>query len=423
MRRSLFKAFCLAAVLICSLFVCFRSEVNEPQFPAPYQIEKLALSAPLEGVTPLEPPEVILREEELPPDLVTVSDGNAASAEHVHAFRLTSSREPDCSRAGERIYRCECGQERAERLAPTPHTIIPATCTEPAVCAVCGAVEGGALGHLFDRDPDVCSRCGKELTASFYVLGQELEYGEPASSVREKLGSPTETVVEGDLVTLVYASDLKKLTFVQTDVGGVWGVFSFDAALRFRTNGRGYGMSDFSGSEDYLSDAELCNFVNAMLYAFRDRPGTGRIYAMWMRLMEYGYDFSEDPALNGDYSGQVRLSWYLLNAQRARSGLRPLSISPQATEVAREYCEVMIATGVFDHDNSFADRLTEKNVPWQYAGENLSRGYINCIFVCDAYYNSPSHRENLLYAAFTHVGLAYVRDGRTVFGAQEFYHT
>jgi uncharacterized protein YkwD len=83
----------------------------------------------------------------------------------------------------------------------------------------------------------------------------------------------------------------------------------------------------------------------------------------------------------------------------------------------------MIENDFFDHDGSYAERLSQKGVFWRSAGENISQGYFNAFFVCDAYYNSSDHRTNILSTDFTHVGMGYCRrlTSVTVFGAQIFY--
>ena len=418
-----FGGLCLAALffLLCLNACAAEKAPALTAVGAAPAVSALAPSCPMAENDPVEMPELVLFESEISPDW-TVTDPGEGGEGHGHLYRLVSSRESVCARRGERVYRCDCGRALREDLPEVPHTVRAATCTEEAVCTVCGAVTGRPLGHAFEPDGDVCTRCGYLLTESFYVLGQEIALDEPLSSVREKLGAPTEIITEGDLVTYVYASALSRLTLVQGDAGGVWGVFSFDPSLRFRQDGRGYGFNSFSGRGDLLSEAELVLGGGTVLYGFRDRPGTGAVYAMWLRLKEYEYNFAVDDALRGDYTGQSRLTWFITNAQRARAGLRALTWSAPAAAVAEDYCRVIVATGQFDHDGSFASRLTGKGVRWRYAGENLSQGYFNCIFVCDAYFNSPDHRENILYAAFTHLGAAYVQQGfGTVYGAQEFY--
>jgi uncharacterized protein YkwD len=131
-----------------------------------------------------------------------------------------------------------------------------------------------------------------------------------------------------------------------------------------------------------------------------------------------------DPNLYANYLGQERLSFYYVNALRVRNGLAPLLWSDACSQVAVEYSSYMIESGFFGHDNSYLNRLKQKGISYQNAGENLSQGYFNAFFVSDAYYNSASHRANVLDPIFRYVGIGYVKrggDATAVFGAQIFY--
>ena len=412
-KRGLIRLVALGGVLCAALVFLIRGDSVRPALPAFAEMSVLVSSNPLRVPDPVSMPEIVLSEEELPDQVEVMSGGEKG---HSHAFRLIASREATCSAAGERSYRCDCGKAVKESISPLLHSPTAATCTEPGRCTVCGEVLSAALGHHFSGD--TCARCGYTLSASFYVLDREVEFDESADSVRGKLGSPTEVVYEGDLFTLVYAADMRRLTFVQCDGGGVWGVYSLDPNQRMRWGGRSFGLGDFAGQRALNSPDESLWFNDVTIFGFRDQ---GALYALWMRLNEYEYNYAAESAVYDDFSGQEKLSWYLVNALRIRAGARSLIRSIAADAVARDYCDYMIATGYFEHDHSFEWRLTEKGVPWRLAGENLSQGYTNSLFVCDAYLNSPDHRENLLNGAFTHVGLSYQKQGGTVWGAQEFY--
>src|SRR5215467_5875328 len=66
----------------------------------------------------------------------------------------------------------------------------------------------------------------------------------------------------------------------------------------------------------------------------------------------------------------------LVNAERAKAGLRPLAPDPELTEVARQHSADMFARGYFAHDTpeglSPFDRMRAANVHFATAGENLA---------------------------------------------------
>lgn len=415
MKRGMIKLVALGGALFAALFVFTCSDLYRPASPTHSGAAVLAPSAAAKTTASVPMPEIVVGEAELSPDAETLSEGDAPEG-HVHAYHLISSRVSTCAASGEKLYCCACGMEKREVLPALSHAPTAATCAEPSLCSVCGAICAMPTGHAFPAGSDTCSRCGVTLNASFYVLGQELEFDESADAVRAKLGSPTEVIREGDLFTYVYAGDLRRLTFVQMDEGGIWGVYSFDPAQRMKWQGRGFDLGSFSGQR--AGDDEWIAFGDVTAFGFRDN---GTLYALWMRLDEYDYNYASDPAVYGKFSGQEKLSLYIANAMRRRAGVRTLSRSAAADAVAGEYCDYMITSGLFEHDYSFESRLRDHGVSWREAGENLSLGYTNCLFVLDAYLNSPDHRENLLNPVFTHVGLSYRKDGVCVYGAQEFY--
>src|SRR6185436_16880757 len=59
---------------------------------------------------------------------------------------------------------------------------------------------------------------------------------------------------------------------------------------------------------------------------------------------------------------------------------------------------------------------------YKYAGENLAVGFVDSKTVYDAWFNSPSHKANLLNKNYTQVGTAIVSgfDGNSIVVVQEF---
>lgn len=78
----------------------------------------------------------------------------------------------------------------------TYHDWIPATCTEPAVCRICGREGAPALGHSASpascTEPSVCTRCGRELAPALGHDWQSATCTDPETCSRCGLenGSP-----------------------------------------------------------------------------------------------------------------------------------------------------------------------------------------------------------------------------------------
>ena len=114
----------------------------------------------------------------------------------------------------------------------------------------------------------------------------------------------------------------------------------------------------------------------------------------------------------------------LVNQERAAAGLRPLTMDPELTEVARQHSADMFARGYFAHDTPEGltpfDRMRQKNVRFLTAGENLALAPTLSV-AHTGLMNSPGHRENILRPQFGRVGIGIMDGGmRGLMVSQEF---
>lgn len=342
---------------------------------------------------------------------------------HVHQWTKASVTEASCVANGLIIFRCSCGDEREEVLLSIPHDYVSGGCGNRFRCKNCGGA-GELAPHRFEKN--ACSLCGLTVNSPVFVHNTQLDFDENVSSILQKMGNPTEILNEGELKSLVYASDLATLTVVQTDSVGLWGVFTLDPTAFFYVDGQVIKAEGFSGKPDTQSDTSYREIDSCRIYGFRDQLGTRQYYGMWMRYTECEYHYLTDPRIVQDYGTQERLSFYFVNGLRAINGLAPLQWSDRAALVSREYSQKMATENFFAHDNLYGNRLNAAGVVWRSCGENVSQGYTSSFFVCDAYYNCEDHRNNILNPTFTHVGMGYAMqtDGTypvTVLGTQTFY--
>lgn len=99
----------------------------------------------------------------------------------------------------------------------------------------------------------------------------------------------------------------------------------------------------------------------------------------------------------------------LVNAERAKEGLSPLSVNTNvqaAAMVRAKECEQ-----VFSHTrpdgSSFSTALKEQNVSYKSAGENIAWGQKSPEEVMNAWMNSSGHRANIMNPNFTTIGVGY----------------
>jgi uncharacterized protein YkwD len=110
----------------------------------------------------------------------------------------------------------------------------------------------------------------------------------------------------------------------------------------------------------------------------------------------------------------------LLNAQRARYGLRPLRMSSQLSEAARRHAADMQRRHYFSHvsldGTDFVKRIRRTGYlrragSW-FVGENLAWGAgpnrSSPRGIVAAWMNSPPHRHNILDSRFREIGIGVV---------------
>jgi uncharacterized YkwD family protein len=105
----------------------------------------------------------------------------------------------------------------------------------------------------------------------------------------------------------------------------------------------------------------------------------------------------------------------LVNQEREKQGLPALKADPELTKVARVKAKDMIDNNYFDHNSptygSPFDMMKKFGVEYNTAGENLA-GNSSVEGAHTSLMNSQGHRENILKADYTSVGIGVVDGGQ-----------
>ncbi len=104
----------------------------------------------------------------------------------------------------------------------------------------------------------------------------------------------------------------------------------------------------------------------------------------------------------------------LVNAERAKEGLAPLTIDTKvqaAAQIRAQECEQRFSH-TRPNGSSFATALKEQNVSYRNAGENIAWGQKTPQEVVTAWMNSAGHRANILNKNFTTIGVGYYENAR-----------
>ena len=128
--------------------------------------------------------------------------------------------------------------------------------------------------------------------------------------------------------------------------------------------------------------------------------------------------FEEDVPLAGE-PGSEDIHEYvfavvdLVNEERAKENLAPLSLNRTATDAAQVRAEE--AKKSFSHTRPNGTKcftaLAEAGVTYTAAGENLAGKIKTPEKVVDAWMNSPGHRKNIMNPKYSQIGVGYVSSG------------
>jgi Ca2+-binding RTX toxin-like protein len=102
----------------------------------------------------------------------------------------------------------------------------------------------------------------------------------------------------------------------------------------------------------------------------------------------------------------------LVNAERAKNGLRALVLSQKLDQAADKYARRLAEGDFFSHTDiqtgsQASDRAAAEGYNYTYIGENIAAGYSSAEAVFQGWMASTGHRENILNANYTHMGLGY----------------
>lgn len=105
----------------------------------------------------------------------------------------------------------------------------------------------------------------------------------------------------------------------------------------------------------------------------------------------------------------------LINEERTRHRLAPLSYSSLLARTAENHSRDMARNGFFSHNNPAGqgteERINRAGYRWRAYGENIGCGQDAPEKIMAAWMKSSSHRENILSGAYTEIGVGFVTGG------------
>lgn len=121
------------------------------------------------------------------------------------------------------------------------------------------------------------------------------------------------------------------------------------------------------------------------------------------------------PAPKGGIRAEEQQMIDFVNEARKAAGLQPLSPDSKLAEVARAKSKDMIDHNYFSHQSptygSPFEMMQKFGIKYSTAGENIACNQ-SVQAAHEALMNSPGHRENILNASFTQIGIGIVDGGQ-----------
>ena len=125
-------------------------------------------------------------------------------------------------------------------------------------------------------------------------------------------------------------------------------------------------------------------------------------------------DKKDDPKAEMKPTADEEAVIELTNAERkkAEKELPPLKMNPRLMEAARKHAANMAAQDKLDHkldDKDPSDRTKAAGYASTFVGENIAWNQKSPKDVVKAWMNSEGHRENILHADYTEIGVAVAK--------------
>lgn len=133
-------------------------------------------------------------------------------------------------------------------------------------------------------------------------------------------------------------------------------------------------------------------------------------------------DTEQTPGTNTTNRQYIKRVVELVNAERAKVNLPALTMSEDLNKAAQ--IRAVETTKSFSHTRpngkSFSSVLSENNITFRGAGENIAWGQKTPEAVVNAWMNSSGHRANILNKNYTFIGIGYHLNGSTPYWSQLF---
>ncbi|MCC0728083.1 MULTISPECIES: CAP domain-containing protein [unclassified Clostridioides] len=136
-------------------------------------------------------------------------------------------------------------------------------------------------------------------------------------------------------------------------------------------------------------------------------------------------DNNNSGSTTGNFSAYQKEVVDLVNVERSKAGLNPLTLDADVSNVATKKSQDMIDNNYFAHNSptygSPFDMLKKFGISYKTAGENIAMGQKTPKEVVNAWMNSEGHRKNILNPNYSKIGVGVAqKSGGSIYWTQIF---
>lgn len=215
---------------------------------------------------------------------------------------------------------------------------------------------------------------------------------------------------------------MKKLLLILPSVALAFGIFTLSAAAASQTYVVQKGDSLYKIAQQFkVSFADI-------LGANKNLKNPSLIYPNQKIILPSGAGTSTSTASGSDRIPQGNASaiagsveakenavLQLVNKERAKQGLKPLTMSTKLIDLAEMKARDMAEKNYFSHTSPTYgtpfQMLQKYGVTYRAAGENIAAGQKTAEAVMRDWLNSSGHRANIMNPNFTEIGVGYFAGG------------
>lgn len=129
------------------------------------------------------------------------------------------------------------------------------------------------------------------------------------------------------------------------------------------------------------------------------------------------------PEQQGDLTSEENLALAKVNAERRARGIPELKVNNTLVRLARLKAKDMAENGYFSHISptygSPAEMMQAAGLRFKWWGENIARAS-SVTIAHTAFMESKEHRDNVLSAGYTDIGIGVYKKGNRVYESQMF---